>query len=65
MRKILFRGNSWHRKDDGSILGFTVFLLICVVVAVGIILRVSYAQYKKAQEEYESFVVSQDLSKEM
>ena len=64
MRKISFRGNNWQRKDDGSILGFTVFLLIVVVAAVGLILRVSYAEFKKAQEEYQSFVVSQDFSKE-
>ena len=64
MRKISFRGSNWRRKDDGSILGFTVFLLLCVVAAVGIMLRASYAEFCKVCAEYESFVAAHVLSQD-
>ena len=58
MRKTSFHGSKLRQKDDGSILGFTVVLLLCVVVAVGIMLRASYAEFMKVRAEYESFVAS-------
>ncbi len=73
MRKTLFHGNNRAkcvkpkncggvRSDDGSILGFTVFLLLCIVVAVGIMLRASYAEFMKVCADYESFVAMRDVS---
>lgn len=61
MRKTSFHGSKLRQKDDGSILGFTVFLLLCVVVAVSIMLRASYAELMKVRAEYESFVASIEL----
>ena len=67
MRKISFLGNkSYARKslfalhrcydgkhDDGSILGLTVLVLLFFVVATGLMLRASYAEYRKVHEELE------------
>ena len=52
MLKISFRGNNKH--DDGSFLGLTVLILLFFVVAVGLLLRASYAEYRKIHQELES-----------
>lgn len=58
MRKILFRGSSSRIKQDaGSILGLTVLILLFFVVAVGLMLRASYAEYRKIHQELESVSV--------
>ena len=64
MLKISFRGNNKH--DDGSFLGLTVLILLFFVVAVGLLLRASYAEYRKIHQELESvsFVVSKGDSYE-
>ena len=68
MRKTLFHGNNRAKpakrdiRDDGTILGFTVFLLFCVVSAIGLLLNASYAEYRKVCSEYETFVASQEIS---
>ena len=56
MRKISFRGSNSHSKrDDGSVLGLTVLVLLFFVVAAGLLLRASYAEYKKVHEELVSY----------
>ena len=68
MRKTLFHGNNRAKlakrdiRDDGSILGFTVFLLFCVVSTIGLMLSASYAEYRNVRAEYETFVASQNVS---
>lgn len=53
MLKISFHGNN-NKRDDGSFLGLTVLILLFFVVAVGLLLRASYAEYRKTHEELES-----------
>ena len=65
MQKISFHGNK-NKHDDGSFLGLTVLILLFFVVAVGLLLRASYAEYRKIHQELESvsFVVSKGDSYE-
>lgn len=64
MRKTSFRGNKLRRKDDGSILGGTVLLLLCIVTAVGLMLRASYAEFRKVRAEQDSFVADHEKFEE-
>lgn len=63
MQKMSSRGSSFfggifhgfcRKHDEGSILGLTVLVLLCFVVAAGLLLRASYAEYKKVHEDLEN-----------
>lgn len=42
------------KKDEGSVLGLTILVLLLFVVATGLLLRASYAEYLKVHSELEA-----------
>lgn len=65
MRKMCFRGNRLTkppscpkkgRRDDGSILGMTLFILFFFVAVTGLLLRAAYLDYRNVLAEYESLL---------